>query len=176
MTTATARQTHAIACVRRHVCPDVPRWFGVDGSLECGEQQAGVGGMLDVESASDWWLRTRHGIYPVATRVQWPRVRAFDTFTVRATSHGARTELHKLRDARDHGATMPVLHLQLYCGADDELLAGAVVLTRDLLALIDAGRCQWQVNSQDGNGFAVVTWLAFIVAGHKIIVVRRGDA
>lgn len=130
---------------------------------------------LDAQAGIDlWFVHTTHGIRGVANRVQRSE-KNWRTFTIRkARDSGATTEYEKRRLAIDREWLYPILTLQGYVSPDGSSALGfAVARTRDILAMIDAERCETKRTRPDINdglaSFYVVKWDDITSAGHRIV-------
>lgn len=125
---------------------------GVDGELQRS---------LDREAGIDSLLFSPHGVYGIASRIQFDD--NFRTFTIRKErASGATTEWSKLQNAMRQSSLMPSLTVQAYVESG-RLLGAAVASTPDLVRWIETHPCEIRTtgwNQQGQAEFWVVPWVS----------------
>lgn len=158
----------------RLVRPDASRLLGGHFEIVEAVTATGIAKTLDVLSGVDLWLvRDGHGVRAVASRVQ-KASKSWRTFTVRRSrDSGSATEYEKRKQAFEHEYLYPHLTLQAYVNESaDRLLGFAVMRTRSLWAMIEAGLCTVNRTGADQNGqasFYVVRWDDVSPAGYTLV-------
>ena len=117
--------------------------------------------IIDRECASDYLIKTADGVSGLAWRAQTSG-KNWRTFTVRAEREsGRKTELEKLKSAQRAGCICPAYTVQVYYTAAGQLIGGAIVRTKDLVQLIEAGE-SFQRETKAG-GAAVFECVEFAI-------------
>ena len=128
---------------------------------------------LDVFAGIDLWLLRKDGITPIASRVQFPDGRSYNTFTIRSwRKSGNDVELQRrLRALKEvqRGYLFPHVTIQAYVDNNsNRLIAAACVLTKDLFEHVDEYD---DVTNRDGqSGFKVAGWSLLEQLGANIRV------
>lgn len=128
---------------------------------------------MDLLSGIDILHVSDKGIRGIASRVQYGK--AWDTFTVRTSREsGKETEYAKRQWSIDNEYIYPYYTLQAYVSNDDELLSLAVAKTKDVMDMVEQGKCIKRQVYEDGRSatFAAVKWDAMQDVGYEVEVYR----
>ncbi len=128
---------------------------GVDGDLQR---------KLDREAGIDAVLFASHGVYGIASRIQFDE--NYRTFTIRKERESGRTtEWEKLQQSLKNASLMPSLTVQAYVDRNDNrLLGAAVTCTVDLVRWIERNPCETKTTGRGLHGqadFLIVPWDSF---------------
>lgn len=129
---------------------------------------------LDMLAGIDLWHYDEHGIYGIASRIQFGK--CYGTFTIRKeVESGAKTEYEKRKYAIQYGLLYPKLTFQGYVEGD--VIQGfAIARTKDIIWMIDHGYCYVSHTGADQKGqasFYVVKWHDIKEKGRGIYVYER---
>lgn len=134
---------------------------------------------LDMRSGIDHWLIGRDGhMRGLASRVQWPRERAFDTFTLRVRSrYGNATEVDKRRaELASPGALTPYYVTQAYISEPDKrLLSVGTARMADVIEAYDQGCGFLLPPNADGTRGHAIRWSDLQRAGYLIHIYKPTD-
>lgn len=136
--------------------------------------------MLDMAAGVDFLHLSRSGcVRGIASRMQCGD-RNWATFTVRENrASGARTELAKRNSSLVKNAISPELTVQAYFSNAEKLFGFAVAREKDILALINRGRCKRRTTGADQIGqatFAYVDWSDLIACRRPLLIYDAWDA
>ncbi|GAG08074.1 unnamed protein product, partial [marine sediment metagenome] len=150
---------------KRVVWPVIKNHCGGQCVVIEGSQATGMDRSFDTLAGVDTWCvdRDKQVISGIASRIQWG-LRVWRTFTVRKSrSSGARTEFRKRLDSLEAGTLYPTFSVHAYVTRrkTGDLIAAAVIDTRELYRHVAENVCKIQVNPYDHNEFFVVPWDAF---------------
>jgi len=131
---------------------------------------------LDKLAGIDLWYYDEHGIYGIASRIQFGR--CYETFTIRKEREsGVKTEYEKRKYAIENDLLYPKLTFQGYFDLNNNIVEGfAIAKTKDIIWMIDNNYCrqkQTRPNQKGQASFYIVSWHDMLNKKLDIYIYKR---